>query len=297
MVAALSRLFGGTMCSYITLGTCVFLASCGNSQGPKRLLQFQFFPKDAFVMYLSNDSEIFLRDGPPNFGGRSDLVYRFDVISIDPDGVVEFKIDVKKAKFPALLAPLGPALGGQSFQARMSPDGEFLSFAGTEEMRQRVLDSIVFTWGTRTDEQSATAKANLIKYITDEALRGVFEPLFRVWPSTPVAPGDTWARESIPSYLSPLPVVYETSTFEVSSWETGEVTIASEGNFVVRNSAASDDLGGSSRSTIKIDPIEGFIKSISLKREASGSFKSAGSAEPPVPIKITEDIFVELVQL
>lgn len=297
MKATLPRLQRGALCRLMVLGICMIIASCGDSQSPKRLLKFQIFPKDAFVLYLSSESEILLEDNPQNFGGKSELVYKFDVVSVDPDGVVEFKIDVKTAMFPVLLSPLGPAFEGETFRARMNPDGEFLSFAGTEEMRRRVSEKIVFASGEQTEEKTAETKAVLIKYIADDALRGVFEPLFRVWPSTPAATGDTWDRDSIPTYLPPLPVVYESTIFEVTSWEKGEVTLASEGNFIVKDSAASDDLSGSSHSTIKIDPIGGFIKSISLEREASGSYRTSANAESLVPIKIHEEIFVELLQL
>lgn len=59
----------------------------------------------------------------------------------------------------------------------------------------------------------------------------------------------------------------------------------------MKDSAASDDLRGSSHSTIKIDSIAGFIKSISLEREDSAK------ADSFVPIKIREETIVQLLQL
>ena len=117
MITAPSLLGRATLIRCIALGICMTLISCGESQGPKRLLKFQIYPKDAFVLYLSNESEILLNGGTRNFGGRVELVYKFDAVSVDPDGVVEFKIDVKTAKFPMLLKPLGPALEGQTSEA------------------------------------------------------------------------------------------------------------------------------------------------------------------------------------
>ena len=176
---------------------------------------------------------------PENFGGKFEATYRWDVLSVDPEGNIQFNVRVISALYPGLMAPLGGAFENSAFKVRMAPDGEILGFDGTDEMRTEVSSKgkfPVIEQRKRIDlsdedyeKAIAAAKLDMLDRIQDEDLRGLFEPLFRVWPAIPVAPGDRWTLERIGTHL-PLPDgdSFATTEFELTSWEDGEVTLTAQ---------------------------------------------------------------------
>jgi len=259
----------------IAIGVCLTLVSCGDTKDPKRLLQLKLYPKDAFILYIDGENEIFIGDITENLGGPFEVTFRWDVLSVDPEGNIDCNVSVKSAVYPMFLSPLGPALENSTFKVRIAPDGEILGVDGTDEMRENVIENLKIPWlkkseGVSDEEHDAViadTKQLVISHLSDEALRGLFEPLFRVWPTIPVTPGDRWTLERIPTYL-PIPNggSFATTEFEVTSWEEGEVTLRMQGILQTLDTDEANKLSGSAHGTIILDAIGGFLKSASLNR-------------------------------
>ena len=300
---------GLVACTILAIGVCLTLVSCGDTQGPKRLLHLKLDPKDAFILYISGENEILINDSPYDWGGPFEATYRWDVLSIDPEGNIEFNVSVKSALYPMLLSPLGYAFQNSTFKVRMAADGEILGFDGTDKMRTEVSTSLTFP---RIEQQKKnglssedyetaleTWKRNSLAHIQDEALRGLFEPLFRVWPAIPVAPGDRWTLERIPTYL-PVCVegAFATTEFEVSSWEDGEVTLTTHSILQTLETDEANKFSGSTHGTIILDAIGGFLKSASLITEAKGNITlPSGDQKPGPAITFNEEVVVKILRL
>ena len=293
----------------IAISLCLTLVSCGGAEDPKRLLQLKLYPKDAFILYVSGETDIIIGDIIPNLGGPFEVTYRWDVLSVDPEGNIEFKVSVKSASFSVFMRPLGRAFEDTTFKLRMAADGEILGFEGTDEMRTQVAANLKFPLieqRKKADPSSEdyiktieSAKQGVLAHIQDEALRGLFEPLFRVWPAIPVAPGDEWTLEQISTYLHvPNGGSFVTTEFEVTSWNDGEVTLSTQGVLQTPDTDEANSMSGTTHGTIILDAIGGFLKSASLKRAVKGRVtlpfdeQSGGS-----PIMYKEEIFVEVLKL
>jgi len=280
--------------------------SCGGSTGSKRLLQMKVFPQDSFILYFSGDSRVSVTfDGNEvAIGGESDAAYRFQVASIDPNGVVEFNVKVQSAEYPSLKAPLGPALSGESFSLRVSPAGEVLGLGGTDELRSRVdskLDLKHFAqWvKTETPEEKAlrleSYRKRILSMLTDDAIRATFEPVLRVWPATPVAIGDSWSRDQIPIQCA-YPGVYGDTELSVTSLDAGEVSLSVSGTIQTLPEDSQNVLSGETSGTITIDPVAGFVKSATLVNTYTGTVSMEANPER-TPVDSREELYYELLRL
>ncbi len=293
-------LVAGTL---IAMGLCLTLVSCGDSNDPKRMLQLKLYPKDAFILYISGENEMLVGDDAVNFGGAFESAYRWDVLSVDPEGNIEFNVSVKSAIYAKFQSPLGAAFEKSTFKVRMAPDGEILGLDGTDEMREKVIENLTIPYLNQaeglSDEERASAiadaKLSLIEHLSDVSLQSIFEPLFRVWPPTPIARGDTWTRDSIPMSLH-YRGTYVTTEFKVTSWEEGEVTLSTSSSLETLESDETTDLSGSTHGTVTIDAIGGFIKSVSLKKEAKG-FVTLPDKQEQIPVTLREEVFAEVLRL
>lgn len=285
------------------------LVSCGGAEDPKRLLALKVYPNDAFILYVSGKTEIIIGDIVLDFGGPFEVTYRWDVLNVDPEGNIEFNVKVKSASYPKFTRPLGFAFQNTTFKVRMAADGEILGFEGTDEMRAQVAANLKFQLieqNKKADPSSENyaknikaAKQRALGHVQDEALRGLFEPLFRVWPAIPVAQGDKWTLEHISTYF---PVAngasFVTSEFEVTSWEDGEVTLTTNGVVQTPNADEENGLSGSTHGTIILDAIGGFLKSATLNRAVKGNIETPfGEQNELSPFMYKEESFVEILKL
>lgn len=309
MNSALTTPRGLIVAALIAISLCLTLVSCGDTKSPKRLLQLKLYPKDAFILYVSGENEILINDMIGDFGGSFETTYRWDVLSVDPEGNIQFNVSVKSALYPVFMGPLGPAFENTTFTVRMAADGEILGFDGTDKMRTEVSTKLKFPLleleklkglsDEDYEKAAAEAKQGMLIHIQDEALRGLFEPLFRVWPAIPVAPADKWTLRRIPTHL-PIPNGNRIATteFEVTSWEDGEVTLNVQSILQTLDADDAEKLSGSAHGTIVLDAIGGFLKRASLSTEAKGSI-AITSEELIVwtPFTLRQEMFVEILKL
>ena len=300
------RLVASTM---IAIGVCLTLGSCGDTKGTKRLLHLKLDPKDAFILYIRGENEILIGDSPLDLGGPFEATYRWDVLSVDPEGNIEFDVTVKSAEYSMFMRSLGPALNNAAFKVRMAADGEILGFDGTDKMRAEVSTRLTFPLIEQRKENGLsaedyklrieTSKRVSLAHIQDEALRGLFEPLFRVWPAIPVAPGDRWTLERMPTYL-PIPEgsLFATTEFEVTSWEDGEVTLTAHADLQTLDADQANKLSGDTHGTIILDATGGFLKSASMTREVKRAIVEP-STEQEVKSTVTfyEKMVVKVLRL
>lgn len=289
----------------VLLVSCV-LVSCGGSKGPKRMLQLKIYPNDAFILYLSGDFriDITLEGAPIMIGGRSESAYKFDVTSVDPEGNIEFKVTAQSIIHPSIIAPLGPALKGETFTMHMAPDGTITGFEGTESVRKNVSEKLEKVLASAVDPNKSEEelqsdvdayRADLVGMLDDDNLRGLFEPIFRVWPSTPVTDGDTWHRESIPMRIQ-FDGLFADSEFRVESWNDGEVRLTCTSVVKALDSNPLNTLSGNSESEITIDGINGFVKTVYTRSDIKGTYVF-NEGEDPRPVTVHEEVFVELLRL
>ena len=293
----------------IAISLCLTLVSCGGAEDPKRLLQLKLYPKDAFILYVSGETDIIIGDIIPNLGGPFEVTYRWDVLSVDPEGNIEFKVSVKSASFSMFMRPLGRAFEDTTFKLRMAADGEILGFEGTDEMRTEASAKLIFPFielekksGLSNEDYLKaieTAKQDTLARITDESLRGMFEPLFRVWPTIPVAPGDKWTQDRISTHL-PVPNgnSFATTKFEVTSWKEGEATLDMQGTLNTPDTDEANKLSGTTQGTFILDALGGFLKRASITKEVKGSVTLVSGEEDRVSaITMHEEMFVEVLKL
>ncbi len=293
----------------IAIGVCLTLASCGEIEGPKRLLRLNLDPKDTLILYIRGDNEILFGDGPLDLGGPFEATYRWDVLSVDAEGNIDFDVSVKSAEYFGFMEPLGHALENVTFKVRMAADGEILGFDGTDEMRTEVSTSLIFPFiekqkenGLSVEDYNKTTeswKRNSLTHIQDEALHGLFEPLFRVWPAIPVAPGDRWTLERIPTFL-PIPggSLFATTEFEMTSWEEEEVTLTVQAVLQTLDADEANKLSGATHGTIVLDAAGGFLKSASMTREATGSIMvSFVEQEVESTVTLYQKVVVKVLRL
>lgn len=268
------------------------LASCGS---PKRALQFRIYPEDSFIVYETSKRDITLQlaDRPvQTLMGKTTLAYKFDVQNIDDQGVALFDVTVQEAKYSLFDRPLGPALEGKSFSVRINPDGSVAELLGADQFRSNVdadLDYDDFKPRPRNIEQH---RESALIYVSADALRMNIESIFRVWPATPVSPGDSWSREPL---FSPVDGVTESTNYTVASWKGGEVDL----NFTsILSDAGSHKrlaLSGTATGTVHIDAISGFVKTIAVETMLDGTVTREG--QEPEPVTIREERFIEFLRL
>ena len=268
------------------------LASCG---GPKRMLQFKVYPEDSFVVYETSNGELTLTgaDGMSNtVRSEREVLYLFDVTSVDDSGNIDFSVKIQKARYSLFIQPLGEALVGKSFSMRMAPDGRVTALWGTDALREQVAEDLTIGQSAGGPEQAEMLRNRMMAHVEDDALRGKLEIIFRVWPPTPVAPGDRWSREDI---VLPHDSVVDSAQLTLTSWEGGEAVISIDSRVRSTGTDPSKDVSGTITGQAILDAVSGFPKSLSFERHLEGTVKPLEGG--PTSIKAREEVFVELLRL
>lgn len=276
----------------------VFVAftSCG---GQKHDLAFKLYPKDSFMVYVTGTQNLIIDSNAAEADPTTldtKLTYKFDVTSIDDNGIVSFDITVQNAQMPLFQAILGAALEGKSFSLRMAPDGRIIDFQGTDELRQQISSTIdiptELVSPTGNPDEIRRFMTTLMEEVSDASLQAKFERIFRIWPSTPVIPGDSWQRDDI---AIPSASVNDSTTFTIDSWEGGLVTISTATTFSPNDMNPTTNFKGSGKGKLEIDAIAGFPKSFTYTQRLEGSAQRPD--QTVVELIQTDRMFVEFLRL
>ncbi len=240
----------------LILTMALVVVSCGSRE--PTLLQMKFEPSKSYRLSVRKESTVTdaSKDGSgPSMKPSSSFVYIVRAERIYENGDTGLSITTEKAE-SSVVPAFSAALQGQTFGARVSPSGRFLEFSGTDALREHVKRSI-------SDKEID----RLLSSVSDEALAQTFNSIFDVWPSVPVAPRDTWSRDSI---FNPGANAYQFTEFRLAAIDATGARIKFTSKFHAENSADSPTVG-EARGELQLSTADGVLRS--LREESDFTMK------------------------
>jgi hypothetical protein len=231
-------------------------SSCGSQS--KSSLLMNLAPSTQYRLSIRTDGTFSVednQDAKPRAFSR-ELVYLCRVMSVYDNGDVGVALTVEKAK----LLVISDMYAGSTFSARVSPAGEIVELAGTDAVRAHVQSSIQDRKGSSNVFERPEA---LIVQISDEAILAELNTVFSIWPSTPVAQGDSWTR---PPIFDPTSKTYEHTKFRLMSVHASNARIEFSSEHRLAEGTESESVGSSS-GEIHVSPTQGVLRSYLGKKD------------------------------
>ncbi len=271
------------------------LAACGPQ--PKRALQMRMTPELSFVLTMQFDKALAVSDAygrTRSFKGTDDLRFRFLTEEVDAHGRATLRVRVEKARYEGLNAPVGAVLSGKEFGIVLSPSGEIVSFAGTDDLRAAARRELEIPHHLKLSSVGRKAmRRDYLRSFSDDELRALIEPVFHVWPRVPVAVGNRWSRDAI--YWPGFDVNVH-ADFQLESWDQGEAEIAFDTVYEPAGRRSSMQITGSGSGTIAISAVRGLLRRYQEVRKLYGTQIPADSGGRGLQVKVTHDVYVELFE-
>lgn len=283
-------------------------------------LKLQLKPSNIYRMWMSTDQDI-----TQDIAGQKITVkqvmgmgYRYEVQSVDNAGTATVKMTydsiVVRNKTPmgemefnsanpeASKATPGTeayrAMLGAEFILKLTKAGKVESITGVEEMMGKIVNGM----GAMEPAQKAALEQSLKKMMSNEAMAETIERAMNIYPTTPVKIGDSWKQQMEVAIGMPMLV---STTYTLKSITNGvanldiQSTISNNANakpMEMMGMEMAYNLSGTQKGTMKVNIIDGWVDTTSLKQNLFGSMSISGENVPEmmknVPIAVQSAITI-----
>ena len=253
------RIMSGLRTVAVAAALVTAVCAC-DSGGAKGLMQQNLISSKAYRLAIRTDGSITISTptqttDPISLPTEVVLVLRALEMYENGDMRVAFTFGTSNFGFGQ-----GAAVLDQTFAARISPSGKLSEISGIDAILAHV---------RALPKPGAPGELGdpelMAPNLTNESLLALLNPVLEIWPSTPVAPGDTWTRDPI---FNPGTKLYEHTTFTLKSTGSSVSSIAVESVFR-RGIEPSSEHTGSATGEIQVAPSQGILRSSETKTTMS----------------------------
>jgi hypothetical protein len=283
-------------------------------------LKLQLKPGKTYRMWMSTDQDI-----TQDISGQKIVVnqlmgmgYRYEVQSVDaagtatvtmtydsvvirsttPMGVTEFNSGNPDTGTTAPGTEAYKAMLGAQFTMKLTKAGKVESITGVDEMMANIMNEL----GTNDPAQKAMVEQSLKKMLSNEAMAETIERSMNIYPTTPVAVGDSWKHTMEVAIGMPMTV---NTTYTLKSITNGvaelgvQSTVANNANakpMEMMGMEMNYNLSGTQKGTMNVNVEDGWINTSSLKQNLFGTMSISGENIPDmlknVPIAVQSTITI-----
>lgn len=293
--------------------------SKGKSKQPAIELRLQLKPGKTYRMWMATDQEITqeIAGQKITINQMMGMGYRYQVQIVDDAGtatiimaydsiVVRNKTPMGEVNFNSadLSGDATPetapyrAMVDAKFTLKLTKMGKVESITGMEEM----MGKIVSEMGTGDPAQKAAIEQSLKKMIGNEAMAETIERSMNIYPTTPVAVGDSWNHKMEIAMMMPMTV---NTTYTLKNVANGvadldvQSTVANNANakpMEMMGMAIDYKLTGTQKGTMKVTVEDGWIATSSLKQTLFGTMSISGENIPDmmknIPVAVQSTITI-----
>jgi len=220
--------------------------------------------------------------GAEEFTQTNGTGYRFDVLSVGPDGKARVKVtfervlikdqgpagsvDYDSADPPAevpFAVRIPAALVGKHFTMTISPKGLISDVQGVEEMVSQVVEDLEDV----PEPDHSRMVTDVQQQFTNETMLAMMQPLLDVYPEKPVAVGESWERKD-----SPAPGITVTNVWTFKEAKDGVNILQLNGSFSTNPSGLPPEAGppptvrGNAEGTLELSATTGWTLTGSVGR-------------------------------
>ncbi|KXK54551.1 MAG: hypothetical protein UZ07_CHB004002527 [Chlorobi bacterium OLB7] len=190
------------------------------------------------------------------------------------------------------------AMVGAAFTLKLTKMGKVESITGMEEM----MGKIVSEMGTGDPAQKAAIEQSLKRMISNEAMAETIERSMNIYPTTPVAVGDSWNHNMEVAMMMPMTV---NTTYTLKNVANGvadldvQSTVTNNANakpMEMMGMEINYKLTGTQKGTMKVTVEDGWIATSSLKQTLFGTMSISGENIPDmmknIPVAVQSAITI-----
>jgi hypothetical protein len=250
--------------------------------GTKQALRLNLQPGGAYQLLLRETAEVDLENPATEkkrtFRSTTEFALSLKPGELTSDGDSAAQVTVEKIQLPAVLRQVEAAMASYSFGVNVSPLGHVIGFSGTEGMHSALLQLGKGSSGADASTDPAARQR------IDDTLRSLMEPVLAVWPSVPVAAGDTWTRSGL---VHPRWSCVEETVFTVESIDDGVAIVSMKSTFTPID--AETNTSGSGTGEVRISAADGTVRAYKMTLTTTGT-----ATRPETGTKLNADSRIEI---
>lgn len=185
------------------------------------------------------------------------------------------------------------AMVGAQFTMKMLPNGTIQELVGLDSLVQRMVEKIT----AKNPEVAATVSEAIKTMFNNQTLRSNLERSTAIYPTKPVAPGDTWQNAFSISLGIPLNI---STDYSVKSLDSKVATVDIRSSITANDQAGNVNISGVlfkynitglQTGTMQIDRSSGWVTSSKLQQTLTGYMEMQGvDSSDAIPSKIPMNV-------